>query len=154
MRAGGLEGFRLSLLLSHVSLCAVCVCVCVCVCVRAHAQSCLTLWDPMDYSPPASSVHGRLLLCPGQEYWSGLPFPPPGELPDPGVKPRSSVSPALQVDSLPTEPLQGSPYVLTTLCYYHLAFYALSYPEPALDSYGNGTGAPRSIKMLSHHGSF
>ena len=30
-----------------------------------------------------------------QEYWSGLPFPPPGDLPDPGVKPTSLVSPAL-----------------------------------------------------------
>ena len=36
-----------------------------------------------------------------QEYWSGLPCPPPGELPDPGIKPRS---PALQADSLPSEP--------------------------------------------------
>ena len=36
-----------------------------------------------------------------QEYWSGLSCPPPGDLPDPGIKPRS---PALQVDSLPTEP--------------------------------------------------
>ena len=39
-----------------------------------------------------------------QEYWSGLPFPSPGDLPDPGVEPASPVSPALQVDSLPTEP--------------------------------------------------
>ena len=40
----------------------VCVCVCVCVCACAHsvAQSCLTLWDPMDCSPPGSSVHGIL----------------------------------------------------------------------------------------------
>ena len=35
-----------------------------------------------------------------QEYWSGLPFPPPGDLPDPGIKPASPVSPALQADSL------------------------------------------------------
>ena len=35
-----------------------------------------------------------------QEYWSGLPFPSPGDLPDPGIKPRS---PALQADSLPNE---------------------------------------------------
>ena len=35
-----------------------------------------------------------------QEYWIGLPFPSPGDLPDPGIEPRS---PALQVDSLPTE---------------------------------------------------
>ena len=36
-----------------------------------------------------------------QEYWSGLPFPSPGDLPDPGIKPRS---PALQADALPSEP--------------------------------------------------
>jgi len=34
-----------------------------------------------------------------EEYWSGLPFPSPGDLPDPGIKPRS---PALQAESLPT----------------------------------------------------
>ena len=38
-----------------------------------------------------------------QEYWSGLPCPPPGNLPGPGIKPVSSESPALQMDSLPTE---------------------------------------------------
>ena len=37
-----------------------------------------------------------------QEYWSGLPFPSPGDLPDSGIEPRS---PALQADSLPSEPL-------------------------------------------------
>ena len=37
-------------------------------------------------------------------YWSGLPCPPPGDLPDPGIEPVSPVSPALQADSLPTEP--------------------------------------------------
>ena len=36
-----------------------------------------------------------------QEYWSGLPFPSPGDLPDPGIESRS---PALQADSLPTKP--------------------------------------------------
>ena len=45
------------------------------------------------------------LLCPWrfsrQEYWSGLPCPPPGDLPDLGIKPGYL---ALQVDSLPTEP--------------------------------------------------
>ena len=35
------------------------------------------------------------------EYWSGKPFPSPGDLPNPGIKPRS---PALQADSLPSEP--------------------------------------------------
>ena len=37
-----------------------------------------------------------------QEYWSGLPFPSPGDLPDPGIKTRS---PEVQADSLPSEPL-------------------------------------------------
>ena len=48
-------------------------------------------------------------LCPRdfsrQEYWSGLPCPPPGDLPNPRIEPRS---PTLQVDSLPAEP-QGKP---------------------------------------------
>ena len=39
-----------------------------------------------------------------QEYWSGLPCPPPGDLSNPGMKPVSPVSPALLADSLPTEP--------------------------------------------------
>ena len=44
-----------------------------------------------------------------QEYWSGLMFPSPGNLPDPGMEPES---PALQADSLPSEPL-GKPYEVT-----------------------------------------
>ena len=49
------------------------------------ARSCPTLCNPMDYSPPGSSVMG----FPRQDYWSGLPFPSPGDLPDPVVKPMS-----------------------------------------------------------------
>ena len=47
-----------------------------------------------------------------QEYWSGLPCPPPGDLPDPGIKPRS---PALQADSLSCEQ-QGSSQGSISLC--------------------------------------
>ena len=39
----------------------------------------------------------------GQEYWSGLPFPSPVDLPNPGTEPTSPVFPELQVDSLPIE---------------------------------------------------
>ena len=46
-----------------------------------------------------------------REYWSGLPFPSPGDLPDPGIKPRS---PALQAVSLPSEP-PGKPQVTSPL---------------------------------------
>ena len=41
-----------------------------------------------------------------QEYWSGLPFPFSRDLPNAGIQPSSPVSPALQADSLPTEPLE------------------------------------------------
>ena len=41
---------------------------------------------------------------PRQEYWSGLQFPLPGDLPDPGIEPASPVSPALQADFLLFEP--------------------------------------------------
>ena len=44
-----------------------------------------------------------------QEYWSGLSSPPPGHLPNPGIEPRS---PALQVDSLPSEPPGKAPWML------------------------------------------
>ena len=112
---------------------------CLCACAKL-LQSCLTLCNPMGCSLPGSSVHGILL----QEYWSGLPCPPPGstifvvvvkvtqscltlfnpkdytvhgilqsrilewvafpfpgDLPNPGIKPRA---PALQADALPAEP--------------------------------------------------
>ena len=52
----------------------------------------MTLWDPMDCSSAGSSNHG----FPRQEYWSGLPFPSLGDVPDPGIEPRS---PVLQRDS-------------------------------------------------------
>ena len=44
-----------------------------------------------------------------KEYWSGLPFPSPGDLPNPGIEPGC---PALQADSLPTEPLGKPPLIL------------------------------------------
>ena len=53
-------------------------------------QSCLTLCSPMDCSLPDSSVMGFSR----QEYWSGLPFPSPGDLPDRGLKLTSLMSPA------------------------------------------------------------
>ena len=55
-----------------------------CHCVRAKSlQSCSTLCNPMDCSPPGSSVHGFSR----QEYWSRLPCLSPGDLPNPGIKP-------------------------------------------------------------------
>ena len=54
-------------------------------------QLCPTLCDPMDCNPQGTSVCGLSR----QEYWSGLPFPTPGHLPDPGIKPRYLASSAL-----------------------------------------------------------
>ena len=60
-------------------------------CCAKSLQSCSTLCEPVDCSPQGSSVHGFSR----QEYWSGLPFPPPGYLPDPGMEPASLMSSAL-----------------------------------------------------------
>ena len=57
----------------------------------------------MDYSPPGFSVHGILR----QEYWRGLPFPSPRDLPDPGTE---SGFPSLQADSMLPEP-PGTPRI-------------------------------------------
>ena len=67
------------------------------------ALSCPTLCDPMNCSPSNSSS----MDFSEQECWSGLPFPSPGALPDPGIEPKP---PALQADSLPSE-LPGKPSV-------------------------------------------
>ena len=61
----------------------------------------------MDYSLPGFSSMGFSK----QEYWSGLPFPSPGDLPDPGIKPGS---PALQAHSLPSEPPGKPDYMIQT----------------------------------------
>ena len=70
--------------------------VCVCMCMLSPVQ----LTNPMDFSPPGSSVPEFSR----QEYWSVLPFPSPGDLPYPGTKPTSLASPELVADSLPLAP--------------------------------------------------
>ena len=60
-------------------------------------QSCPTLCDPWAVAHQAPLSMG----FPRQEYRSGLPFPPPEDLPDPGTEPESPASPAWQADSLP-----------------------------------------------------
>ena len=70
-------------------------------CCFPVTQSCSTLCDPVDCGPPGSSVRGLSQA----EYWSRLPLPSPGDLPDPGIEPTS---PALQEDSFPPS-RQGGP---------------------------------------------
>ena len=70
-------------------------------CIQLSATLC-----PVARQAPLSLGFSR------QQYWSGLPFPSPRDLPDPGFKPRS---PALQVDSLPTAPPVKSGSIHTCL---------------------------------------
>ena len=83
--------------------CGECVCACVdapC-CHFSHVRLFETPWT-IAHKAPFSTKFSR------QEYWSGLPFPSPGDLPDPGIKPRSL---ALEADSLlseaPGKPVEG-----------------------------------------------
>ena len=91
---------------SHVPVTHVYVCVCVCVCV-SYLCLFVTSWT-VAHQAPLSMEFSR------QEYWGWLPFPSPGHLPYPGIKPRSS---ELQADSLLSEP-PGKPthYTFVVKC--------------------------------------
>ena len=66
----------------------VCVYVCVCVCYfLSHVPLFVSPWTVASQAPLSMEI-------PRQEYWSGLPFPTPGDLPDTGIEPKS---PALQI---------------------------------------------------------
>ena len=67
----------------------------------SHVRLFVTPWT-VAYQAPLSMGFSR------QEYWSGLPFPSPGDLPDPGIKPRS---PALEADTLTSEPPGKSNFI-------------------------------------------
>ena len=77
------------------------MCIHVCLITSVLSDSFLTLWT-IAHQAPLSMGFSR------QEYWSGLPIPSPGDLPNPGMEPVSPVTSALQTDSLPAEPL-GKP---------------------------------------------
>ena len=68
----------------------------------SHVQLFETPWT-VAYQAPPSMGFSR------QEYWSGLPFPSPGDLPNPGIEPRS---PTFQADALTSEP-PGKPHTIT-----------------------------------------
>ena len=84
-------------------------------CVRLFA----TPWT-VAYQAPPSMGFSR------QEYWNGLPFPSPGDLPNPGIEPGS---PALQADSLPSEP-PGKPQDLSFLQRSLIHFIGKKYQKP------------------------
>ena len=88
----------------------ICVCMYAC-CVLGHFSRVQLFATPWTVALQASLSMG----LPRQEYWNGLPYPPPGDLPDPGIKPK--VSPASQADSLLLSP-RGSLCVSMCMCIY------------------------------------
>ena len=72
------------------------------------AQLCLILCDPRTaaHQAPLSMRFSR------QEYWSGLPFPPPGELPNPGIEATSTVSPVLAGEFFTTKSPRKSEFMV------------------------------------------
>ena len=97
------------------------MCVWVCVCLFSH--SVVTLCDPMDWAheAPLSIRFSR------QEYWSGLPFPPSGDLPNTGTEPMSPMSPAFADRVVTSEP-PGLTQELYVLCSVARLYPILCYP--------------------------
>ena len=104
--------------------------------------SCSVLSDSATPWTAACQVPLSMILS-QQAYWSGLPFPSPGDLPDPGIK---SGSPALQADSLPSEP-PGKPVAFTLLLINQIIEMCGACRE-------NTGGAMCSLSNLELHGSF
>ena len=90
------------------------VCVCVCMCVLSCVQLFVTPWT-IAHQDPLSMTFSR------QEYWSGLPFPTPWDIPDPGIEHMSPESLALQADSLPLSHV----YCAATLFLFNLFIWVL-----------------------------
>ena len=80
-----------------VCVCGVCVWVCVCMCPLSCIQFFVTPWSVAGQAPLSMGF-------PRQEYWSGLPFPTPGELSNPGIKPASPASPTVAGRFFTSEP--------------------------------------------------
>ena len=96
-------------------------------------------------------LYAARLLClwDRQEYWSGLPFPPPGDLLDPRIKPRS---PSLQADSLPSEPPRRPYLILKSSLKGHVSsasnFCTIAGQPPTL---GRNYGWLSLTPFLIHH---
>ena len=90
-----------------------CFCICMHVCVPncfSRVWLFVTLWTTACQNPLSMGFFR-------QEYWSGLPCPPPGDLPDPGIEPVSLMSPALAGRFLTTSTTSEAPLYVYTLIY-------------------------------------
>ena len=81
----------------------------------SHVRLFATLWTVVHQAPPSMGFSR-------QEYWSGLPFPSLGDLPDPGIKPGS---PALEADALSSEPPGKPMSMMLAVGYSYIAFIRL-----------------------------
>ena len=101
----GEESIRLLCWSNKSCICCINISICMCVCVHARVRVCLTLCNPIDYSPSGSPVHGvfqaKILKCFAISYSS---------LPNPGIEPESLCLQFWQADSLPLVP-PGKPTV-------------------------------------------
>ena len=86
-------------------------------------QSCPTLFDPwtVAHEAPLSVGFSR------QEYWSGLPCPPPGDLPYPGIEPVSFTSPALAGGFFTTSATWEAPLKPHTKCNSAICYFLLNF---------------------------
>ena len=91
-----------------------CVCVCVCVLVT---QLCVSPWT-VTHQAPLPMGFSR------QKYWSELPFPSPGNLPDPGIEPESLT---LQAVSLPSESLGKPPHTSFSTLHIYVLIYNICF---------------------------
>ena len=128
-------------------LCRISSIVCKADPLNPYAPSCVLSHSVVSDSLQPPRLQPARLLCPWifsrQDYWSGFPCPPPWDLPNPGIKPRS---PALQADSLLSEPA-GKPtcpwlfkikpnYLQLKPCLFHL--YGLNTYDFYSTSFGVG----------------
>ena len=82
--------------------------MCCCCLVTELSDSFVTLWT-------IASLALLSMEFPRQDHWSRLPFPSPGDLPNPGIEPMSPVSPALAGEFFTTEP-PGKPIIYMYMC--------------------------------------
>ena len=87
----------------------------------SRVQLFVTVWT-VSHQAPLSMEFSR------QDYWSGLPCPPLGDLLDPGIEPKSPMAPVLQAGSLPLSHWKR-PTTVTIMGYFHQVFF-LSLPTP------------------------
>ena len=106
----------------------------------SRVQLFATPWTVAHQAPPSMGFSR-------QEYWSGLPFPSPGDLPHPGIEPRS---PALQADTLTSEP-PGKPPVRKIRSLLFLKLFLYAFPQNNIKIYLLQTSSTCHVSLISNN---